>query len=146
MLFTMPHNIHNPSCYSHLLMLVTMLKKAVYFTSVTHRKQTDTLNPCNLLWLDLPLPCICCPSPPLKLKCHIVVQDLVLQDCSKHCTTLVHLPELAWKKCKQTRLWVCVSSPVVLGPVALLSEPHPSIFKLNNQLIVKALLDPKKTI
>ena len=28
------------------------------------------------------------------------IQDLILQDCSKDCTTLVHLPELAWKKCK----------------------------------------------
>ena len=27
-------------------------------------------------------------------------RDLILQDCSKDCTTLVHLPELAWKKCK----------------------------------------------
>ena len=38
-----------------------------------------------------------------KMGVSIVVdmlQDLILQDCSKDCTTLVHLPELAWKKCK----------------------------------------------
>ena len=28
------------------------------------------------------------------------IPDEKLKDCSKHCTTLVHLPELAWKKCK----------------------------------------------
>ena len=33
-------------------MLVTIPKRAVLVTCVTHGKKTDTLNPCNLLWLD----------------------------------------------------------------------------------------------
>ena len=31
--------------------------RAVLVTSVTYRKETDTLNPCNLLWLDIDFCC-----------------------------------------------------------------------------------------
>ena len=43
---------------------------------------------------------ICSSHYQKQFNSKVYSQDLILQDCSKYCTTLVHLPELAWKKCK----------------------------------------------